>query len=155
MVSNIFIFTPIRGVSWSNLTCTYFWNGLVQPPTRLWINIHFPKNWGSTKSFTAHFHHGIFPKNHQVLVGNPYKPFLVGNPYKPSFATGILGRRPTQGFGTMVLSHKKVETSPRFSRLSGLRPRSRCVGAKRKTTMETRQATLIHVNSVFFFHGPF
>ena len=29
----VFIFIPNPGVSWSNLTCAYFSNGLVQPPT--------------------------------------------------------------------------------------------------------------------------
>ena len=41
MVSNyVFIFTPIPGDSWSNLTCAYFWNGLVQPPNSFLFFYH-------------------------------------------------------------------------------------------------------------------
>ena len=38
------IFTPIPGVSWSNLTIAYFSNGLVQPPTRNSLGKFSPKN---------------------------------------------------------------------------------------------------------------
>ena len=54
--SNISYFHPVPLQKWSNLTCAYFWNGLIQPPVSTLQGMNISHQTGKGKSSTQNCH---------------------------------------------------------------------------------------------------